>query len=193
MKRRLLLIQAHPDAGGNHFGEALLSTYAGGADAAGRELRRVVLNQLDFGLIDSAGAWHDAKVPADIVRVQRDVVWAEHLVLFYPLWLGDMPALLKGFLEQLLRPGFAFSEPQGRPAEKLLAGRSARIVVTMGMPALAYRGYYAAHSVRSLKRNILHFCGIRPVRTSCVGAVEGSEANRRRWLERMRKLGYQAR
>src|SRR3546814_9849412 len=59
--------------------------------------------------------------------------WADHLVILYPLWLGDVPALLKGFLEQILRPGFAIDEGSTGMSAKLLTGRSARIIVTMGM------------------------------------------------------------
>jgi putative NADPH-quinone reductase len=81
-------------------------------------------------------------------------------VIVYPLWLGTMPALLKGFLEQAFRPGFAFdTKPKGLWNRRLKGG-SARIVVTMGMPAFFYRVYYRAHSLKSLKRNILEFCGI---------------------------------
>ncbi|HEX3484467.1 MAG TPA: NAD(P)H-dependent oxidoreductase [Micropepsaceae bacterium] len=74
-----------------------------------------------------------------------------------------------------------------------LRGKSARIVITMGMPALVYRWYFGAHSLRSLERNILRFCGIGPIRESLFGMVEGiSAAKRDRWLETMRKLGMRA-
>ena len=89
---------------------------------------------------------------AGLVGAQQAIAWAEHLVFFFPLWLGGMPALLKGFLERVARPGFALGEPGGLAhlPQKLLAGRSARLVVTMGMPALAYRWIYRAHSLKAL-------------------------------------------
>jgi putative NADPH-quinone reductase len=114
------------------------------------------------------------------------------VVILYPLWLGDMPALLKGFFEQTLRPGFAIGKAApGRLPKKLLAGRSAHIVVTMGMPALFYKLYYRAHSLKSLKRNILEFCGFSPVRTTVIGMVEGSKDARAGWLTRLAVLGVQ--
>jgi putative NADPH-quinone reductase len=77
--------------------------------------------------------------------------------------------------------------------KKLLAGRSARIVVTMGMPALFYSAYYRAHSVKSLKRNILEFCGIAPVRTTLIGMVEGRKQAREEWLAKLGALGTRGR
>src|SRR6185295_12023354 len=100
--------------------------------------------------------------------------WCQRSTLFLALSVGDMPALLKGFLEQIARPGFAFAAASaGGMGQKLLGGRSARVVVTMGMPALVYRWYFQAHSVRSLERNILGFVGIGPVHRTLIGMVEG--------------------
>jgi putative NADPH-quinone reductase len=106
-----------------------------------------------------------------------------------------MPARLKGFFEQVLRPGFAIGEAApGGTWKKLLKGRSARIVVTMGMPALFYRLYYRSHSVKSLKRNILEFCGFAPVRTSLIGTLEAkAPVARELALVKMRMLGADAR
>jgi len=114
-------------------------------------------------------------------------------VLFFPLWLGGMPAYTKGFLEQVLRPGFALN-PTGSAdiMAKLLKGRSARIVVTMGMPALVYRWYFRAHSLKALERNILGFVGIAPIHETLVGSVEGlSDSQRAKWLAKFAALGRQ--
>jgi putative NADPH-quinone reductase len=101
--------------------------------------------------------------------------------------------LLKGFLEQVLRPGFALKDADGSPfGQKALDGRSARVVVTMGMPALVYRWYFRAHSLRSLERNILGFVGIGPIHETLIGSVgqpgEGFAAAQK-WLAKLRKLG----
>ncbi|MBN4658847.1 NAD(P)H-dependent oxidoreductase, partial [Escherichia coli] len=128
--------------------------------------------RLDFPLLRTKAEWESGTTPPGLQSAQQDIAWAEHLVLFFPLWLGDMPALLKGFLEQVARPGFALGRGEGGLGAKLLKGRSARVVVTMGMPALVYRWYFRAHSVRSLERNILGFVGIAPVHETLVGEVE---------------------
>jgi putative NADPH-quinone reductase len=75
-----------------------------------------------------------------------------------------------------------------------LRGKTARIVVTMGMPAAVYRWYFGAHSLKSLRRNVLSFVGIRPVRATLIGLVEASSAKRRSgWLAKLRQLGAAAR
>ena len=189
--QRILLIQGHPDAVTRHLGHALEDAYADGAEAAGHEVRRVPVAQLDFPLLRSQQAWEAGTLPPALAQAQADIAWAQHLVLFFPLWLGDMPAVLKGFLEQVARPGFAFRPERGDPlGRKGLTGRSARVVVTMGMPALVYRWYFRAHSVKSLERNILGFVGISPVNETLIGAVDTlGEAGVKTWTDKLRKLG----
>jgi putative NADPH-quinone reductase len=177
MGRRILLIQGHPDATVPHLCRALEDAYASAATAAGHDVRRVDVARLDFPLLRSAEHWEHGELPASLADAQAAIEWCEHLVLVFPLWLGDMPALLKGFLEQVARPGFAFGRGTANPfGAKRLTGRSARVVVTMGMPALVYRWLYRAHSVRSLERNILGFVGFAPVRETLLGGVGALDA-----------------
>ena len=78
---------------------------------------------------------------------------------------------------------------QGFP-RGLLAGRSARIIVTMGMPAFVYRWYFRAHGVRGLERSILRFAGMKPVRETLFGGVgEADDGRRQRWLDQMKSYG----
>lgn len=192
--QRILLIQGHPDAVTPHLCNTLAEAYAEGASAAGHEVRWTDVARLDFPLLRSQQAWEQGTLPATLQTAQDDIAWAEHLVLFFPLWLGDMPALLKGFLEQVARPGFAFSAEGNNPfGRKGLTGRSARVVVTMGMPALVYRWYFRAHSLKSLERNILGFVGIAPVNETLVGMVDKlGEAGVMKWQDQMRALGRAA-
>ncbi len=194
MPRRIVIIQGHPDATESHLDHALADAYAEGARSAGHEVRHINVAELEFPLLHSQREWGEEEPPAAIRTVQETVRWADHLVIVYPLWLGTLPALLKGFLEQLFRPGFAFGVEGGAIGRKLLTGKSARIIVTMGMPALFYRWYFRAHSLKSLERNILHFVGIGPVHASLFGLVQGaSDAKRAHWLEQVRRLGTRAR
>jgi putative NADPH-quinone reductase len=192
MSKRILLIQGHPDNTQPHFCHALAQAYAQGAQAAGHEVRTLEVTAIDFPLLRAQHDWVTGSVPPALVPAQQDIQWAEHLVFFFPLWLGGMPALLKAFLEQVARPGFAFAygEGAGGLPKKLLSGRSARVVVTMGMPALVYRWYFRAHSVKALERSILGFVGIGPVHETLVGMVEGmKDTQRQDWLRKLAALG----
>ncbi len=123
-----------------------------------------------------------------IASAQRDVAWADHVVIIFPLWLGTMPAKLKGLLEQVLRKDFAFG-PKGF-GEARLKGKSARVVVTMGMPAIIYRLAFAAHGVLGLEQGILKLVGFAPVHHNLLGDVETHDASRREhWLRMLEQLG----
>jgi putative NADPH-quinone reductase len=193
MVRHIVIIQGHPDRSPERFCRALASAYETGARAAGHEVRQIDVASLKFELLRSQAEWQSSAPCSDILLAQDDILWAEHLVIIYPLWLGGMPALLKGFLEQVARPRFAVPDlenAKGFPPVGLLKGRSARIVVTMGMPSFVYRWYFGAHSLKSLERNILKFIGIKPIRESLVGLVGVKDGSaRRRWLQKMEALG----
>jgi len=177
MSRTVLVLNGHPDPDHRGLCQALADAYAEGARAAGHDVRRLDIATLDFPLLRSQASFETEAPPPAIAAAQQQILWAQHLVVVFPLWLGDMPALLKGFLEQALRPGFAFSyRPKGFPVMHL-TGRSARVIVTMGMPALVYRWFYRAHGVKTLKRNILGFVGYRPVRDTIVGSLGSRSAD----------------
>lgn len=190
MANKILIIDGHPDPDRGRFVHALADAYAKGAASGGHKLRRIDLATLDFPLLRSREAWTGGTAPPAIVEAQQAIRWADHIVFLYPLWLGDMPALLKAFLEQVARPGFALAE--GKVPKPLLKGRSARLIVTMGMPAFFYRFYFGAHSVRSFERNILKLVGIKPVERTLIGNVEGDADARTAWLGKMTGLGEAA-
>lgn len=178
-RKNILVIDAHPDPAPRHFVHALAAKYTAAAEKAGHVVQLVKLADLEFPWIRNFEQFA-ARPPGMIGSQQQHFAWAHHVVILYPLWLGSMPALLKAYLEQVMRPGFAFDygRRSGMPKQKL-KGKSARIVVTMGMPAMFYRLYYRSHSVRSLVRNILAFVGFKPVRVSLIGNVENAKARAR--------------
>ena len=191
MVKPVVVIQGHPDPAGGHLCHGLADAYAAGAATGGHALDRIEVARLDFPILRSAAEFETGATPPDIKAAQDAILRADHMVLIYPLWLGTMPALFKGFLEQCFRPGFAL-DSDGK-WDELLAGKSARIVVTMGMPAPFYRWYFGAHSLKSLERNILGFVGIAPIRETLFGGVEAvSDAKRAKWLKKMEALGRRA-
>jgi putative NADPH-quinone reductase len=192
--KRIVIIQGHPDPSGNRFGHALAQAYADGAREAGHEVKLIDVARIEFPLLRTQHDWESGALTEPMQDAQNAIGWADHLAIFFPLWLGSMPALLKGFLEQVMRPGFAIGTSDSGPGwTKRLGGRSARVVVTMGMPALVFRFFFFAHGVRSLERNVLSFCGIAPVRETLIGGVEADAGKRAKWLDTMRDLGRGAR
>lgn len=190
MAKRITIIDGHPDPDGARFCHALANAYAEGAGKASHSIRRLTLAQIEFPILRSKRDWETGVPSPSIRECQEAVSWAEHLVIIYPLWLGSMPALLKAFLEQVFRPGFAIETEHGKLSPGLLKHKSARIMLTMGMPALAYRWFFLAHSLKSLERNILRYSGIGPIRETLIGSVEGlGPAGREKWLAKVRALG----
>lgn len=194
MKRRILIIQGHPDHRAPHLAHALADAYASGAQLEGHEVRQVCVAQLDLNLLRSQEEWERKPVPSVLNSVQQELRWAQHLVFFFPLWMGEMPAMLKGFLEQVARPDFVRVPAPGGRSSPGLKGRSARLVVTMGMPALLYSSFYGGHGLRSMRRNVLGFMGISPVRQTLIGRVETISPQRFEALvHQMQLLGRSAR
>jgi putative NADPH-quinone reductase len=194
MAKRILVINAHPDRLRRHLCHALVEAYVEGASGAGHSIRRIDLAGFEFSLLHSQEEFESRNVPAELKGAVEDILWAEHLVFVFPLWLGTMPALLKAFLEQVMRPGVAFDYvSKGGPAKTLLNGRSARLIVTMGMPSFVYRLWFLAHGIAGLRRSILNFVGIKPVRTTFFGMLEqAGDGKRRTWVEKVRALGRDA-
>jgi putative NADPH-quinone reductase len=190
--KHILLIQGHPDATEPHLCHALASSYTKGAEEAGHIVRTISVASLEFPLLRSEKDFVDGAVPATLKPFQQDFLWAQHIVVIFPLWAGDMPALLKGFFEQLIRPSFS-GKGVGYFDKKLLSGRSARVVVTMGTPAIVYRWYFRAHSVKSLERNLLGIVGIAPVEETLIGmTVNMKAADAEKWFKKLERLGQGA-
>lgn len=188
--RRIALIQGHPDPDPARLCRALADSYAAGATEAGHAVTRIGLASLEVPILRTRDEFETGGVPGSLAAAQSAIVAADHLVLVFPLWLGTMPALVKAFLEQVFRPGVAFRYRADGFPQRLLDGRSARIVVTMGMPVLAYRWWFRAHGLRGLERSVLRLAGIRPIRESLYGRVEVvGDATRAAWLAELCHLG----
>jgi putative NADPH-quinone reductase len=193
MAKRILIIQGHPDPAGGHLCHALADAYADGATVAGAEVRKVEPAGLDFPILRTQADWErgEAGAPETLKPAIADARWADHLLIIYPLWMGTMPALLKAFMEQAFRPGVALGYGDKGFPEPQFKGKSARVAITMGMPALAYRWYFGAHSLKSLEKNILKFSGVKPIRESLFGLVDaGGKQDMQKRIEAFKETGY---
>jgi putative NADPH-quinone reductase len=190
MPRTVCIIQGHPHATGKHLCHAIADAYADGARAARAQVRRIDLGSMTIPLLRDPADFLTAP-PETIVAAQDAIRESEHIVVIYPLWLGTMPAVVKAFFEQLCRKGFAVeANANGSWPKQMLKGRSARVIVTMGMPAAAYKLIFGAHGVRGFESGILGMAGIKPIRETLVGAVDSLTRNRTEaLLARARRLG----
>lgn len=185
---RCLLILAHPRR--DSLCGALFDACVDGARQAGAECRELILSEMSFDPDVHAVSPELQPLEPDLVRAQRDITWAQHLVFVYPTWWGTFPARLKGFLDRVLTPGFAFRHVTHSQWDKLLAGRTADLITTMDTPPLVYRLIYRAPGQQALARATLGYCGMRTARIQTFGPViASSAAQRRHWLARARSSG----
>jgi putative NADPH-quinone reductase len=189
---KICIIQGHPDLGGQHLCHALASAYQQGAIEAGHEVSVIDIAGLTFDVLRDPTMM--LQPPNDaIAAAQKTIRDAEHFMIIYPLWLGTMPALVKAFFEQLACGEFMMGKSEkGWPIGKL-KGRSARLVVTMGMPSAAYSLFWGAHGVRGFESGILGIAGIGPIRETLFGPVNDNPKQAAKWLAKMATLGAKAR
>ncbi len=185
---RILILLGHPSSAS--FCAALARQYHDSAMQAGHQVRLLSLGELDFDPILREGYRQPQPLEDDLLAARQAILWAERLVLVFPIWWGGIPALLKGFLDRVLLPGFAFRYKSGSPfPEKLLAGRHAHLLVTMDTPPCYYRWVQAMPGLHQMRRTTLAFCGVRPEKTLTFGPLLSSTPQRRQaWLDRTRAL-----
>ena len=175
--------------------EALGRAYAKGADAAGHEAKLFILSEMNFDPILHHGFRKEQPLEPDLHAAYEALAWCDHLVIVFPLWCGDMPAILKGFIERILQPDLiARQNSENAMNWHIFSDKSARLIVTMGMPVTIYRWWYRGHALKLLTRNILHFIGIKPVRQTLYGMIGTSRPQmRERWLHEAESLGHAGR
>ena len=191
MAHRILIIDGHPDGSGSHFVHELARYYRAGAKEGGHAARMLRVGSLDFPMLRTNTEFVSGDVPEAIRAAQKSIAWADHLVILYPLWLGTMPAVLKAFVEQTFRPGFAFTDRgPTQPPQRLLKGRSARVIVTTGMRGLFHERHRTEQSLKSFERDLLGFCGIKPIRVTLFAGVDLlTKVQRDKAYYAMRRLG----
>lgn len=189
MSRSILVVNGHPDPAPERFGHAVADAYEKAAREAGHAVGRVNIGELEFGFLENARAF-GTPPPESIAPVQAMMERADHLVLVHPLWLGTLPARTKAFIEHLARNDFLIkTDAKGLWPAKRMTGKSARIIMTMGMPSFAYTFFYRAHSLKALEAGVFQMAGFKPVKHTLLGGVEISAPGREKMLQKVSKLG----
>lgn len=188
--KNILIINGHPDK--ESFNSQLAETYRSAASKSGAKIEQINISELNFNPNLSFGYRKRTELEPDLIKSQEKILWADHLVWVYPVWWGSFPAIMKGFIDRVFLPGFAFQkEEKSILWKKLLINKTARVISTMDQPSWFYRFFYKQPSHNSLKKTILEFCGISPVKITSFGPVKNStEKQKTEWLKKTEKLGY---
>lgn len=165
--KRILVVIGTPLA--DTLGHALAKSYVTAARQEGAHVQVIDLatdpiptHPTHAGELRVPRSSEDLPLAPDAARYIDQLEWSEHLVIFFPQWWGTYPAALKAFIDRVFLSGSAFSRrPQGKLWNRLLAGRSARIVMTMDSPRLWNAVRYRNAAEISLKNAIFSYTGIR--------------------------------
>jgi NAD(P)H dehydrogenase (quinone) len=176
------------------FCEALAAAYSRGAESAGHKVHLFKLSEIAFDPILREGYRQEQPFEPDLKSAYDALAASDHWVLIFPLWCGDMPALLKGFIERILQPDLIRRQGTENAMNwRIFEKKSARVIMTMAMPVSVYRFWYGPHALKLLKNNILNFIGVKPVRETLLGMIaDSSDEKRNRWLKQVEAMGQQA-
>lgn len=187
--QKILIINGHPNPDSFNYGIA--AAYKKGALAKGAEVKEIVVADLNFNLNLKFGYQKRTDLEPDLLDALEKIKWCEHMVWIHPVWWGGLPAMLKGFIDRVFLPGFVFQYRENSVWwDKLLTGKSARIITTLDQPSWYYWLMFGRPSVNQLKKSTLEFCGVKPVKVSYVGPIRNSTAEfRAEQLKKIEQLG----
>lgn len=170
---RTLIILGHPDK--KSFCARLADSYESGAKEKGGDVERINLNEIRFNPILKKGYRDVMPLEEDLVEAQRLIKWANHLVFVFPVWWSAPPALLKGFIDRVFLPGFAFKYRENSSQwDKLLQGKRARLIITSDAPVFWLYAMYFHPALNMMKKAVLEFCGVSPVNVTSFGGIKNS-------------------
>lgn len=191
MSNKIVVINGHPYK--ESFNFALAEAYKKGVSKTGAELKEIVIRDLDFNPNLQFGYRKRTELEPDLLKAQETLKWADHIVWIYPVWWGSVPAIMKGFLDRVLLPGFAFKKRKGSLWwDKYFTGKTSRIICTLDQPPWYYKWFNGSPSHTAMKKLTLHFIGVKSVKISSIGPIRLSkEKFREKWLKKIEKLGEQ--
>ena len=189
---RLLFVHAHPVP--ESLNSALCKAAVESARARGHEVRLSDLHAEGFNpvmtTVERRGYTEDVPIPADLQPHIEALQWAEGLILVYPTWWYSQPAILKGWMDRVWRPGIAFTlHDEGQRLRAALTNiRLIGVITTFGSPWWFWTFLMGAPGRKIVLRG-LRFCTNKRTRTFWLGlhAIDDqTEASRERYIDRVR-------
>ncbi|MBR9675961.1 flavodoxin family protein [Candidatus Woesearchaeota archaeon] len=154
----MLIIYAHPNHKGNN-GYVLKRVEA---SLKRRKYEVLDLYKTKFDPVlraDELYSMQNRVVTESNKKLQALIKKHKELIFIYPTWWDNMPAILKGFLDRVFTPGFAFKYTNKFPVG-LLDKHKALVITTTGAPDLISKVLYKNPKLL-LKQ--LKFCAIKPM------------------------------
>jgi putative NADPH-quinone reductase len=191
--KKIFVLVGNPDR--DSLCGALAEMYIKGARAQGHTVESLYIGDMQFDPILRHGYRVIQQLEPDLILLQTRIREADHIVIVYPNWWGSMPAVLKGLFDRVWIPRFAFRYYKegwmGRLHmwEKLLSGKTARLIVTTNSPPWLL--WLAMGDVTyTLKQNILRFSGISVCTTMYGPSEQSSPETYKKWLNQAYYLGF---
>ncbi|NLR93843.1 NAD(P)H-dependent oxidoreductase [Flammeovirga agarivorans] len=188
--KKILIINGHPDP--ESFNKALADAYHTGVKKADAEVSVLNIGELEFNPNLEFGYRKRTSFEPDLEMAIEKIKWADHLVWIYPMWWSSMPAKLKGFIDRTFLPGITFDYVEGKVfPKKLLKGKTGRLIVTADSPHWYHRIIIGNPIINQMKKGILQFCGVNPVKVTYIATIRKStEKFRQDWLSKVEAIGY---
>ncbi|WP_126651723.1 NAD(P)H-dependent oxidoreductase [Chryseobacterium aureum] len=187
--KKIAIINGHPNQ--DSFNVGVVEAYRLGAVETGAEVKEIIISNLNFNPNLQFGYQKRMELEPDLMKAWEIIRWADHLVWVHPVWWGGFPALMKGFIDRLFLPGMAYKYRENSVWwDKLLKGKTARIITTLDQPGWYYRLFFGRPSVNQLRKSILEYCGVKPVKVTYIGIIRNSkDEQRHQWLNKAKELG----
>lgn len=187
---KVLIVYAHPNP--NSFNHAILETAVETLRVNKHAARVKDLYAENFNPLldrDMLASINQGVIPADILREQQDLSWAEGLIFIYPLWWFDRPAILKGWFDRVFTNGFAFRYTS-KGVEGLLHHSRALVIVTTGGTVEEYGSLGEQEAlVRPTTDGTLAACGVKQIVDKVFYAVPMvSDESRQEMLDEVSQL-----
>lgn len=187
--KKILIINGHPDK--ESFNFALSESYKKGAEKSNATIELINIRELDFNPNLEFGYRKKSELEPDLLDAQAKLKWADHVVWIYPVWWSSVPAIMKGFIDRILLPGFAFKKRKNSLfSDKCLTGKTGRIICTLDQPFWYYKWVYGNPSHKAMKKGTLKYIGINKVQITTIGPIRFSNDKfRAKWLAKIENLG----
>jgi len=187
MTKKILVLLGNPDK--DTLSGAFADHYQASAEDAGHDVRRANIGDLQFDPVLHKGYREIQQLEPDLVALQEDFRWADHVVIIYPNWWCAMPAVLKGLFDRMWLPGFAFNfNKETKRVEQHLGGRTGRVIIVSGTHSPFKTWWQFGDYTNEIQFGILGFAGIRAQVSAFGPSEKASEPKKEQWIKEVERL-----